>query len=152
MKAESQLHFFGHYDCAFYGYRYMPSNRITPSSSLLETLRALALERTQDTQRGSKAGKPDPKDKQHAVSYKHDVQALRQRLRDLASDTDLGDEQSMVQARNRALREILLWEFGTDFRTDSQFLQIVDAIGKSIEADPGLQQRLADLMVDLRKV
>jgi hypothetical protein len=129
----------------------MASNRITPSSSLLETLRALALERTQDTQRSPQTGKPDPKDKQKAVSAKHDVQALRRRLYDLASDADLTDAQSMLQARNHALREILLWEFGADFRTDSQFLPMVDAIGKTIDADPGLQQRFVDLMVDLRK-
>jgi hypothetical protein len=129
----------------------MSPNRITPSSSLLETLRALALERSQDTQRSTRTGKSDPKHKQNAVSAKHDVQALRQRLRDLATDTDFADAQSMQQARNRALREILLWEFGADFRTDSQFLPMVDAIGKTIDADQGLQQRFVDLMVDLRK-
>jgi len=129
----------------------MATNRITPSSSLLETLRTLARERTQDTQRTAQAGKPDPKDKQNAVNPKHDVQALRQRLHDLAAETDLADAQSMMQARNHALREILLWEFGSDFRTDSQFLPMVDAIGKTIDADPGLQQRFADLMDDLRK-
>jgi hypothetical protein len=126
----------------------MAPNRITPSSSLLETLRALALERTQDTRQ---AGKAAPKAKQKAVTAKHDVQALRRRLHDLAADADLADEQSMLQARNHTLREILLWEFGGDFRTDSQFLPMVDAISKTIDADPGLQQRFIDLMADLRK-
>jgi hypothetical protein len=128
----------------------MAPNRISPSSSLLEALRALALERSQDTQRNSLAGKPDPSDKQKAVTRKHDMQALRQRLHDLAAETDPNDAQSMTQARNHALREILLWEFGSDFRTDSQFLPMVDAISKTIDADPGLQQRFADLMADLR--
>lgn len=129
----------------------MAPNRITPSSSLLETLRALALERTKDTTRGARTGKSAPKDKQNAVAGKHDVQALRQRLRDLATEADLSDKQSLLLARNHALREILLWEFGADFRTDSQFLPMVDAIGKTIDADPGLQQRFVDLITDLRK-
>jgi hypothetical protein len=129
----------------------MAPNRITPSSSLLETLRALALERTQDTPRSGNTSKPGPKNPSKAVNAKHDVQALRRRLHDLAAHADLANEQSMLQARNHALREILLWEFGGDFRTDSQFLPMVDAISKTIDADPGLQQRFIDLMVDLRK-
>jgi hypothetical protein len=129
----------------------MGTDRITPSSSLLETLRALARERTQEAQRGTTAEKNTPKDGQIPVTAKHDVQRLRRRLRDLATETDLSDTQSMQQARSQALREILLWEFGGDFRTDSQFLPMVDAIGKTIDADPALQQRFADLMKDLRK-
>lgn len=129
----------------------MAPNRITPSSSLLEALRALALERSQDASRSGKTGKSAPKDKKNAVAGKHDVQALRRRLHELAADADLSDKQSLLQARNHTLREILLWEFGADFRTDSQFLPMVDAIGKTIDADPGLQQRFIDLMTDLRK-
>jgi hypothetical protein len=129
----------------------MVSNRITPSSSLLETLRALALERTHDTQRNAQAGKPNRKDPQKAVTAKHEVQVLRRRLHDLAADIDLNDAPSLLQARNDTLREILLWEFGSDFRTDSQFLPMIDAIGKTIDADPGLQQRFVDLLTDLRK-
>jgi hypothetical protein len=129
----------------------MGSDRITPSSSLLETLRALARERTQDVQRGTKTGKPAPKDTQVQVTAKHDVQALRSRLHDLAAETDLSDAPSMLQARSQVLREILLWEFGSDFRTDSQFLPMVDAIGKTLDADPALQQRFVNLMTDLRK-
>ncbi|GGA15620.1 hypothetical protein [Dyella caseinilytica] len=129
----------------------MGTDRITPSSSLLETLRALARDRTQDVQRGTPAGKSIPKDGQIPVIAKHDVQALRSRLHELAAETDLSDTQSMLQARSQVLREILLWEFGGDFRMDSQFLPVVDAIGKTLDADPNLQQRFMDLMTDLRK-
>jgi ketopantoate hydroxymethyltransferase len=82
---------------------------------------------------------------------KHDVQALRQRLRDVATQADLTDTQSMLQARNHTLREILLWEFGSDFRMDSQFLPMVDAIGTTLDAEPAFQQRFIDLITDLRK-
>jgi hypothetical protein len=129
----------------------MPTNRISPSSSLVETLRALARERTYDAQQSAKVGQPDPRDRQKPVTARHDVQALRQRLRDVAIQADLTDTQSMLQARSHTLREILLWEFGSEFRTDSQFLPMSDAIGKTLDADPGFQQRFIDLMVDLRK-
>jgi hypothetical protein len=49
------------------------------------------------------------------------------------------------------VREILLWEFGSDFRTDSQFLPMVEAIGKTLDVDPAFQQRFVELMADLRK-
>lgn len=129
----------------------MVTNRITPSSSLLETLRALARERTNDAQRSTQTSQSDPSGKQKPVTPKHDVQALRRRLRDLATQADLTDTQSTQQARNHAVREILLWEFGSDFRTDSQFLPMLDAIGKTLDADPTFQQRFIDLITDLRR-
>lgn len=129
----------------------MSTNRISPSSSLVETLRALARGRSQEAQRNTPAGKLDRNDTQKPVPPNHDIQALRQRLRSLAADTDLADTQSMLQARNHVVREILLWEFGSDFRTDSQFLPMVEAIGKTLDVDPAFQQRFVELMADLRK-
>lgn len=129
----------------------MSTDRISPSSSLVETLRALARERTQDARRSTPPGKPDPSDPQKPVAAKHDVQSLRQRLHSLATETDIANEQSMLQARTQVVREILLWEFGNDFRNDSQFMPMVDAIGKTLDADPAFQQRFLELMGDLRK-
>jgi hypothetical protein len=117
----------------------------------VQTLRALARGRTQDTQRTGEPGKPDPDASQNPVARKHDVQALRQRLHDLAAETDPDNAQSMLQARTEVVREILLWEFGSDFRTDSQFVPMVQAISRTLDADPAFQQRFLDLMADLRK-
>ncbi|MBE1162723.1 hypothetical protein [Dyella acidiphila] len=128
----------------------MSSNRITPSSSLLETLRTLARSRAQDVQGGKSAGNTTTAQR-HQVTAQHDVQVLRQRLRELADGTDLSDAQALQQTRNHLLREILLWEFGSDFRNDPQFLPMIDSIGKTFDADPALQQRFADLIADLRK-
>jgi hypothetical protein len=129
----------------------MSTDRISPASSLVETLRALARERTQDARRSGAPGKPDPNGPQKPIAPKHNVQLLRQRLHGLAAETDIANEQSMLQARAQVVREILLWEFGSDFRNDSQFLPMVDAIGKTLDADPAFQRRFLDLMADLRK-
>lgn len=129
----------------------MATNRISPSSPLFETLRALARERTHDVQSNAQATQPDPGDRKKTVSAKHDVQVLRQRLSDLAAGADFTDAQSMLRARDYAMREILLWEFGSEFRTDSQFLPMVEAIGKTLDADPVFQQQFMDLMTGLRK-
>jgi len=64
---------------------------------------------------------------------------------------DVSDAQSVHDARAPALREILLWEFGSDFRRDAQFLPMVDAIGHALDADPGFQQRFVDLIAGLQR-
>jgi hypothetical protein len=129
----------------------MATNRITRSSSLLEALRALALQRASETQRNTRTSHTDPGDNRSAVAARHDVQALRKQLKDLVAHTDLSDVQAMLHVREHALREILLWEFGSDFRTDPQFLPMVDTISSTLEADPQYQQRFLDLMADLQK-
>ena len=124
--------------------RRMPTNRITPSSSLIETLRLLAKDRTRE---GSGAAQK----KLAMEEARHDVQALRQQLRALATDVDTTDERAMRQLRNNTVREILLWEFGNDFRTDSQFVPMMETINQALDADPTMQQRFAGLVLDLRK-
>ena len=128
----------------------MPTDRISPSSSLLETLRALARDRARGVGANTgiaakeSAGKP-PK------SVPHSVDELRQRLHTLVAHVDVADAQSLADAREPALREVLLWEFGSDFRKDSQFLPMVDAINRTLDADPRFQQRFADMVAGLQK-
>ena len=64
---------------------------------------------------------------------------------------NIADPQSLADARTPVLCEILLCEFGSDFRNDSQFLPMVSAINSALDADPGLQQRFVDLMAGLQK-
>jgi hypothetical protein len=128
----------------------MTTRRISPSSNLAETLRALALGRTGSTQRTSSAERSDPNDQLPQTPAKNDVHALRERLRDAAAQIDPGDPQSELAARNHIVSEILLWEFGSDFRKDSQYLPMVEAIGKTLDADAAFQQRFIELMKDLR--
>lgn len=129
----------------------MPTNRITSSSSLVDTLRALAHERSKETQRGARARTVGSETKANAVAAKHNAQALRRRLREVLEGLDVSDQLALTQARDGVVREILLWEFGSDFRTDSQFLPMIDAIGAALDADPQSQQRFAGLVADLRK-
>jgi len=123
----------------------MPTNRISSSSTLVETLQAIARERPAGIRQGS-GTKPSIN-----VTARHDVAALRQRLRNVVADTDADNAESVVNARNTAVCEILLWEFGSEFRNDSQFAPMVDAIGKAFDADPVLGRQFADLIEGLRK-
>lgn len=129
----------------------MPTNRITRSSSLVEALRALALQRGSETPRNRQTSQTDPGDNRPAITPQHDAQALRKQLKELAANADLSNMQTMLHVREHALREVLLWEFGSDFRTDPEFLPMVDAISKALDADPQYQQQFIDLMTDLRK-
>ena len=81
----------------------------------------------------------------------YSVDELRQRLHTLVAHVNVADAQALADAREPALREISLWEFGSDFRKDSQFLPMVDAINRTLDADPRFQQRFADMISGLQK-
>ena len=130
----------------------MPTDRISPSSSLIETMRAIARDRAAGTQHGGKTPVVGPSlGETAATTHAHPIGELRQRLRGLAARVNIDDAQSLADARAPALREILLWEFGSDSRKDAQFLPMVDAIGSALDADPRFQQRFVELIAELRK-
>jgi len=123
----------------------MPTNRITSTSTLVETLQAMARERPAGVRQGSGTRSSI------GVTARHDVAMLRQRLRNILVDTDTGNAESVANARNTAVCEILLWEFGSEFRNDSQFSPMADAIGKAFDTNPALSKQFTDLIEGLRK-
>jgi hypothetical protein len=130
----------------------MPTDRISPSSSLIETMRAIARDRAAGTQRGGKTSTVDSSSGEAAApATAHQISELRHRLHELMAPVDVNDAQSLADARGPALREILLWEFGSDFRKDSQFLPMVDAISTAMDTDPRFQQRFVELVAELQK-
>ena len=130
----------------------MPIDRISPSPSLIETMRAIARDRASGTRRGEKTSGPESSiDESPALAGTRQVGELRRRLRELAQQVDVADPHSLADARAPVLREILLWEFGSDFRSDSQFLPMVDAISAALDADSGFQQRFVELVAALQK-
>jgi len=129
----------------------MPIDRISPSSSLIETMRALARDRARGTSRDSGIADASSPPVEPNVPTPHSVEELRQRLHALVAQVNVEDAQSLADAREPALREILLWEFGSDFRKDSQFVPMVDAISRTLDADPRFQQRFADMVSGLQK-
>ena len=130
----------------------MPTDRISSSSSLIETMRAIARDRATSAQRGGKTPVVGSSSGETAAATgTRQIGELRQRLHQLATKVDIDDRQSLADARAPALCEILLWEFGSDFRKDSQFLPMVDAISNVLDADPGFQQRFAELIAGLQK-
>ena len=126
-------------------------DRISSSSSLIETMRALARDRARGTGRDSGVIRTDSPPMKPRAPTPHSVEELRQRLHNLVAHVNVTDAQSLADAHEPALREILLWEFGSDFRKDSQFLPMVDAIGRTLDADPRFQQRFADMVAGLQK-
>lgn len=82
---------------------------------------------------------------------REEVQVLRQRLGELAKDINFADMSSVHQARNNVVCEVLLWEFGDNFRNDSKFLPMVAALERTLDSVPSFQQRFLDLMTELRK-
>jgi hypothetical protein len=130
----------------------MPTDRISPPSSLIETMRAMARDRASGAHHGGKTHGTNPSPPESsAPAHARQIGELQSRLRELARKVDIADPRSLAEARAPALREILLWEFGSDFRNDSQFLPMVDAINSSLDRDASLQQRFAELIAGLQK-
>lgn len=123
----------------------MSTNRITSTSTLVEMLQTMARERPGGIRQGSNT-KPNTN-----AAARHDVAALRQRLQVVIADTDTSNTESVTSARNAAVCEILLWEFGGEFRNDAQFSPMVDAIGKAFDVDPALQSQFIGLLKGLRR-
>jgi hypothetical protein len=125
----------------------MPTDRITRPTSPIETIRALARERTARATGSTSAaeqGRPA------APIERRSLEDLRGRLRQIFERVDTHDPQSLISIREPVLREILLWEFGSDFRQDAEFLPMVDAIGKMLDVDPQFHQRFAALVTTLQ--
>ena len=130
----------------------MSTDRISSSPSLIETMRAIARDRASGTRRGERtAGTGSSTGGLPASAGTRQAGELRRRLRELAQQVNVADPHSLADARAPVLREIVLWEFGSDFRSDSQFLPMVDAIKTALDADPGFQQRFVELVAGLQK-
>lgn len=126
----------------------MPIDRIPPSSSLVETMRLLARDRAS----GNKKVVADPSQGDSTAPRPvRQTAELRQRLHDLAKGVDPTDPQALKEVRVPVLREILLWEFGSDFRQDSQFQPMVESINQALDIDPRFQQRFVQMLAGLKK-
>jgi hypothetical protein len=96
------------------------TNRIRPSSSLVDIAGALSQERMQ------RAGRKSAPNSNTApgLAQNHDIQILSRRLGDLTKDVNLEDMHAVLQVRESVVREVLLWEFGGDFRIESQLSRL----------------------------
>lgn len=127
----------------------MSSDRITPGSSLLETMRALAQGKAGSTAASEAAAsvrnEQDPKVSRHSTAQ------LRQRLRSLLGGVDPDDDQAMQSVREPVLREIVLWEFGSDFRQSTHFQPMVERINQAIDIDERFRSQFVEMVRGLKR-
>lgn len=116
---------------------------------MLELVRALTAERGKRVA-ASTVGRTG-KHSTPAEHRTHDFKVLRLRLLDLVEPVDPDDAEAVAQIRRPFLKEIVLWEFGSDFRQDPEFGPMLDSLERTFEADPRMPVRLADLIRDLRR-
>ena len=123
------------------------SNRITPGSSLLETMRALAQgERSTAGAVGSLANATPNTETSRAKP----ASELRQRLRKLVATVNPDDRQATDQIREAALREIILWEFGSDFRQNAQFQPMIERINQAMDIDERFHAQFVEMIRGLK--
>lgn len=125
------------------------TDRVRSLGSLLESLRALAIQRASTMGR---VGTPLPPSRSGGSEPvpPHDRAALRRQLQAVAAQVDWTQPDAMQRLRIPIVREILLWEFGAHFRQHPEFLDMVDAVDQAMAADSALQARLRTLIRDLQ--
>lgn len=64
---------------------------------------------------------------------------------------DIDDEQAVAKARRPVLQEIVLWEFGNDFRQHPEFAPMLETIERAFVTDPKAPARFAALVRDLKR-
>lgn len=57
----------------------------------------------------------------------------------------------MRAIRRPLLQEIILWEFGSDFRQHPEFAGMVEEVDQALDVDPRARERLARLVRQLQK-
>jgi hypothetical protein len=123
------------------------TDRIRPGSSAADLLRAIAAASGKTRAGGAPAAgeaRPPP-------AGPHDQAVLRGRLAPLLRGVDVADETQLRALRRPVVREILLWEFGADFRQHAEFSPMLDAIEQALDADPAMPARFAELVRHLKQ-
>ncbi|MFC4527575.1 hypothetical protein ISN76_07610 [Dyella halodurans] len=129
----------------------MSSDRITPGSSLLETMRALAQGKAQSRSAAASAPSVNATRTDQASSIsEHSTAQLRQRLQSLVADTDVDDPAAMDMVREPVLREIILWEFGSDFRQSTHFQPMIERINQAMDLDERFRAQFVDMVQNLK--
>jgi hypothetical protein len=130
----------------------MSSDRITPGSSLLELMRALARDKAKGAASSTSTGATSSSTPElPTLPGEGSIKELRQSLRRLLVDVDVTDKASLSNASEPVLREIMLWEFGTDFRQSSNFQPVIASIKQALEADERFQQQFVAMVEHLKK-
>jgi hypothetical protein len=130
----------------------MPTDRITPGSSLLETMRALAQGKAKSPGSSATASPTMLTGKDQAVTAQtHSIEQLRQRLRTLLANVDPDDGDSTSRVRETTLREIILWEFGGDFRQNTQFQPMIERINQAMDIDERFHAQFVEMIRSLKK-
>ncbi|MGN6313880.1 MAG: hypothetical protein ACTHMO_09000, partial [Rhodanobacteraceae bacterium] len=121
----------------------MSTGRISSSSSMLELVRALSSSQGASAPKRAATGEIMA---QEAGGRTRDLLALRQKLAAMAAALNVDDEQELAKARRPVLQEIVLWEFGADFRQHPEFAPMLDTIERAFNADPKAPERFAALI------
>lgn len=129
----------------------MPTDRINPGASLLEAMRAMALDKARKRDPSSAAASIDPaKNESTGPSRTGGATELRQRLRTLLAPVDPDDDEAINRIREPALREVILWEFGDDFRQSANFHPMVTSISQAMDIDERFRAQFVAMIRSLK--
>ena len=127
----------------------MPIDRTSPFSWLGD-LRVRSASKSKAGGKAGEKGAPTNAKAPTANAPLRDMAALRQSVAAIFNDMDTDDADAVLARREPVLRTIMLWEFGSDFRGDPQFLPMIDELSRAIEHNADLQGRFTAMVGALR--
>jgi hypothetical protein len=80
---------------------------------------------------------------------KHDQKVLRQQIAAIMREG--GGDADPATLRPRMIRAVLLWEFGPQIREHVDWREMVDALDRAMQDDPGLEIEFKHLIATMRR-
>jgi hypothetical protein len=127
----------------------MAIDRLSPTSTLIATLRAGVRRATGEGVTVAESGGSPPRPL--SANPRPDVAVLRRQLVDLVRDEVIDDPATQARLRPRVVRAILLWEFGPKLREHPEWQPMLESIDAALAADEGQRRQFAALLADLKR-
>jgi hypothetical protein len=101
--------------------------------------------RTDNRNRAAEAADLQPGASSAASPVREERPELQRRLAQLLAGIDSSDLAALRGVRQSILREVLLWEFGTDRVNTKQMNELLQTIENAMDADPAGERLLSNL-------
>ena len=130
----------------------MPIDRAGTNVSLLEMMRAMALGKAKRGESpAATGGVSDAGRGADPAIAAATPQRLKVRLKQLLQDVDPDDYEALTRVRTSVLREVILSEFGEEFRGSADFHPMIESISEAMDANQEFMKQFVVMARGLRR-
>jgi len=126
----------------------MSIDRLSSTASLIAALRSDVLRRMEGTQASAKPQRTQAPPQRQVEGPS--IEQLQRQLVEMAKQVDIDDPAAVRIARGVFIRNILVWEFGAEFREHPDWRPLMDYVEGTLDVDPAHQARFVKLLIALR--